>query len=86
MKKLIVIVGMVLMIQLTGSFYAVAQNPETDRVEMADVFRQDGKIYVVVAIIGVVLAGLIIYTIRIDQRVQRLEEEFKNIPTQELEV
>jgi hypothetical protein len=47
-----------------------------NRVEMADKFREEGKIYVVVAIIGLVLAGMIVYTVRIDQKLNRLEEEF----------
>jgi hypothetical protein len=41
--------------------------------EMADTLRQNGKIYVVVAIIGVIFAGIIIYLIRLDRKITRLE-------------
>ena len=42
-------------------------------VEMADVMRSNGKIYVV-AVIAVIFIGLAIYLFRIDQRVKKLEE------------
>jgi membrane protein DedA with SNARE-associated domain len=41
--------------------------------EMADAMRTEGKIYVVVAIVLVVLAGLIGYLFFIDRKVSRLE-------------
>jgi hypothetical protein len=43
------------------------------QVEMADKFREEGKIYVVVAIVLVVLAGLITYLFVIDRKVTKLE-------------
>ena len=53
--------------------YALSQVQE--KVEMADNFRADGKIYVVLAIILVILAGLFFYLIRIDRKVTKLEEQ-----------
>ena len=46
-------------------------------IAMADQFREEGKIYVVVAILTTVLAGFIFYAIRIDRKVTRLEKELK---------
>ncbi len=46
-----------------------------DEVAMADTFRQEGKIYVVVAVMLLIFSGLVIYAIRIDQKVSRLEKE-----------
>ena len=46
-----------------------------EKVEMADKFRADGKIYVVLAIILVILGGLFFYLIRIDRKVAKLEEQ-----------
>ncbi|HRW98565.1 MAG TPA: CcmD family protein [Cyclobacteriaceae bacterium] len=46
-------------------------------VEMADTMRSEGKIYVVVAILVLILAGLIGYLITIDKKVSNLE---KRIP------
>lgn len=57
---------------LTLSLTAYAGGPQ--EVEMADRLRADGKIYVVVAIIMIVLAGFIIYLITLDRKIKRLEK------------
>jgi CcmD family protein len=43
------------------------------KVEMADAMRADGKIYVVVAIIAIVLFGLFFYLLLLDRKVKKLE-------------
>lgn len=48
-----------------------AQQP----VEMADGMRSNGKIYVVVTVLAVILAGLFVFLINIDRKVSRLEKE-----------
>ncbi len=50
-------------------------NTSASSVEMADTFRQEGKIYVVVAVILLIFGGFIIYVISIDKKVSRLEKE-----------
>jgi hypothetical protein len=52
-----------------------AQNAEGQGIEMADLMRADGKIYVVVSVVLVVLVGLLALLIRIDQRVGCLEKQ-----------
>lgn len=47
-------------------------------VQMADTLRQDGKIYVVVACIFVIVAGLVLFLIRIDGKLSRLEKESRS--------
>jgi hypothetical protein len=67
------------------SLQAIAQDkiPITEEdynnqeVEMADRLRADGKIYVVVSVIGILLAGILIYTIAIDRKLGRLEKELE---------
>ena len=44
-------------------------------VEMADVLRQDGKIYVVVIVLLTVLGGLIAYLVTLDRKVTKLEKQ-----------
>lgn len=44
-------------------------------VEMADQFRADGKIYVVVGVILILLIGLFIYLFRIERNVKKLKEK-----------
>jgi CcmD family protein len=43
------------------------------KVEMADTMRTEGKIYVVVAIIAIVLFGLFFYLLLLDRKVKKLE-------------
>ena len=47
------------------------------KVEMADTFRKEGKIYTVVAIVGTVMAGIFVYAFFIDTRLTRLEKELE---------
>jgi hypothetical protein len=42
--------------------------------EMADTFRSNGKIYVVVAVMLTILAGIILYLIRLERKISRLEK------------
>lgn len=44
-----------------------------DKVEMADIMRSNGKIYVVVAVCLTILIGLFIYLFIIDRKVTRIE-------------
>ena len=57
---------------------AAAQgNDGNTNVEMADVLRSNGKIYIVVAVLVTILAGLFLYVIRLDRKISRLEKEAK---------
>lgn len=56
------------------SFTATAQASD---IEMADQFRADGKIYVVIAVVSVVLIGLFAYLFRLERKVSELEKRNK---------
>lgn len=43
--------------------------------EMADKFRADGKIYVVVLVLATIFAGIIAYLIRLERKISKLEKE-----------
>jgi protein-disulfide isomerase len=47
------------------------------QVEMADVMRSEGKIYVVVGIVLIVLSLMLIYLFTIDRNVKRLEKQLE---------
>ncbi|MET4108758.1 CcmD family protein [Hymenobacter sp. UYP22] len=64
---------LLLLTLLLPVLHAVAQPAE--QPEMADTLRQSGKIYVVVAVIAVVLAGLLFFLVSLDRRLTRLEKE-----------
>jgi len=66
-----------LMALLLVSQNLLAQQPVTNGVEMADQLRADGKIWVVVAVVAAVFAGIIIYLIRLDRQIGKLEKEVK---------
>ncbi|GAA5041827.1 hypothetical protein GCM10011506_43780 [Marivirga lumbricoides] len=70
---------------ITISFYATAQKEQileedysNNKIEMADVMRSEGKIYVLVAIIVTLFAGFVIYTIRTEQKIKKIEKSLKN--------
>lgn len=44
-------------------------------VEMADVLRSNGKIYVVVVCIVIVLLGLLAYLFSVDKRLKKIEKQ-----------
>ena len=52
-------------------------NAGAQPVEMADRMRADGKIYVVVAVLGAILLGLILYVVRLDRKITKLEKDIK---------
>ncbi|UCS94256.1 CcmD family protein [Echinicola marina] len=47
-------------------------------VDMADQMRENGKIYVLVGIIGIVMGGILVYLIGTDKKLSRLEKEFNS--------
>ena len=48
---------------------------EAAKPEMADAFRQDGKIYVVVAVASLVFLGITTYLVLIDRKLRKLEKQ-----------
>ena len=43
--------------------------------EMADAMYRNGKIYVVVLVLATIFAGIIIYLIRLDRKISKLEKK-----------
>jgi len=48
---------------------------QDNKVEMADLMRSNGRIYVVVAVVLTILIGLILYVFRLDRKISKLEKE-----------
>ena len=46
-------------------------------VEMADGLRSSGKIYVVVSVVLIILAGILMYLISIDRQVSKMEKNIE---------
>jgi len=58
----------------TGRLRTV-DSASVQRIEMADQLRANGKIYVVVTVVVIILLGLILYVTRLDRKISRLEKE-----------
>jgi len=58
---------------LMMSACAFAQNG--DKVEMADTMRSNGRIYVVVAVVTLILIGLLLYLVRLEKKIRKIEKE-----------
>jgi hypothetical protein len=63
---------LILLILTMNSVFLFAQE---NKVEMADKMRSNGRIYVVVVVVLTILAGLIIYVVRLDRKIRKLEKE-----------
>lgn len=61
---------------LAFCLFSAAQMPE---VEMADTLRSNGKIYVVVAVIVTIFAGIVLYLLRLDRKLTKLEKNNHNL-------
>ncbi len=53
-------------------FFTVSLNAQD--VKMADAMRDNGKIYVVIAVMLTILLGIAIYLVRLDRKITRLEK------------
>jgi CcmD family protein len=71
MKKIISLLVLILGVSLN----LFAQKSVNQSVEMADQFRADGKIYVVVAVVLVILIGMFVYLVRLDGKISKVEKE-----------
>jgi CcmD family protein len=49
----------------------------TNEIEMADKLYADGRIYVVVAVVATIFAGIIVYLINLDSKISKLEKQIK---------
>ena len=53
-------------------FFTIMANAQ--EVKMADAMKENGKIYVVIAVMLTILAGLILYLVRLDRKISKLEK------------
>ena len=67
-KILLLLVGLI--IPFLGMTQEVATEPQ-----MADTFRSEGKIYVVIAVISIIFICLIGYLVYIDMKLRKLENK-----------
>ena len=68
-----------LVIAWIASPIVMAQSGENQAIEMADTFRTEGKIYVVVLVVGIVFTGLILYAFNTDRKISKVEKEIESL-------
>ncbi|MES2732130.1 MAG: CcmD family protein [Bacteroidota bacterium] len=74
MKKVISL--LTILFGLSFNLFA-QQMGEANTVEMADQLRADGKIYVVVGVLLIILLGIFVYLVRLDGKISQVEKELK---------
>ena len=72
MKKLISLITL-----LFTAVTLFAQDTTANDPEMADKLYADGRIYVVVAVVATIFAGIIVYLINLDSKISKLEKQLK---------
>jgi len=55
----------------------VAFGQNENSPQMADAFREQGKIYVVIAVIAIVFISIVLFLTYIERKVKRLEKEIE---------
>lgn len=48
---------------------------QTDQIEMATNFRGEGKIYVVIAVMLIILAGIFVTLFRLERKLNKMEKK-----------
>jgi len=69
MRKIKYLSALIISLLLTVINYA-----QDEKVEMADTMRSNGRIYVVVAVVVLILLGLLLYLVRLDKKITKIEK------------
>jgi len=70
MKKFAALTISIFLILLASVLFA-----QGEKTEIGELMRSNGRIYVVVAVMLTILAGLIFYLVRLDRKISRMERE-----------
>lgn len=81
MKKLLFISLLMLSLSLNAQdkIEITGEDYQNTQVEMADIMRSNGKIYVLTGIIGIVLGGILVYVVQTDRKISNLEKQYKEL-------
>jgi len=62
---------------LSFVFILLSLSSQAQTAEMGDTFRQEGKIYVVIAVMGIVFLSIAVILVYIERKLSKLEKEIK---------
>ena len=57
-----------------GKIPVTQRDYENTEVAMADTFREEGKIYVVVAVLATIFAGIVFFLVATERKLKKLED------------
>lgn len=63
-----------IILQIVAFSFAFAQSTAS-QPEMAETFRKEGKIYVVIAVASIILTGIVVFLIMLEKRINKLEKQ-----------
>jgi CcmD family protein len=75
MKKLLFLCLLILSLQSSAQTGENTASTNVPQVEMADGFRAEGKIYIVVAVVLIVLLGIFAYLFMLEKKLAKIEKE-----------
>ncbi|WP_255578663.1 CcmD family protein [Chitinophaga sp. sic0106] len=61
------------------SFLANAQQQNTESGPVNELFRSNGKIYVIVGILVIIFIGIVLFLINLDRKIGKLEDRDRNL-------
>ncbi|SCB87638.1 CcmD family protein [Chitinophaga costaii] len=56
------------------SLLASAQQQNTEKGPVNEFFRSNGKIYVVVGVLVIIFLGIVLFLVRLDRKISKLEQ------------
>lgn len=62
------------------SVLANAQQQNTEKGPVNEFFRSNDKIYVIVGVLVIIFTGIVLFLIRLDRKIGKLEERDRNNP------
>jgi uncharacterized transporter YbjL len=65
---------------LSFLFVAIAfiANAQESGPQMADTFREDGKIYVVISVLAIIFLSIVLFLIYLERKIKKLEDKIQN--------
>jgi CcmD family protein len=77
MNKGVIRIFLLVACLILTAFVHAQDSLQKEKPQMAGLMRSNGKIYVVVAVVVIILAGLFVYLINLDRKINRLEKNSK---------
>jgi CcmD family protein len=79
MKKLLYFFLLMLSMNVYGqNADTTSSGNKTETVAMADKFREDGKIYVVVTVVLIIFLGMLFYIFTLEKKISKIEKEINS--------